>query len=126
MFSETAVNQIDSTVTTNDETTTTKLFPKVSSKSIVVEIKPRKTMNINLDLSSVETGRLMKLLIEHKEAFSWDYMDMKGISLELCTHHIYIKEYCYTSKLLSVALSLSIVVSVTSSLQLSQVLQIDH
>jgi hypothetical protein len=36
----------------------------------------------------------MKLLIEYKEAFAWDYMDMKGISSELCTHHIYIKEEC--------------------------------
>ena len=70
MFSETIVNQINSAVTTDTETT--KLFPKVSSKSIVVEIKPGKTLNINHDLSSVETHRLMKLLIEHKEAFSWD------------------------------------------------------
>ena len=36
----------------------------------------------------------MKLLIEHKEAFAWDYMDMKGIYSELCTHHIYIKDEC--------------------------------
>jgi hypothetical protein len=57
-----------------------------------VEIEPRKTLNINPDLSSVETHRLMNLLIEHKEAFAWDYMDMKGIPSELCTHHIYIKE----------------------------------
>jgi hypothetical protein len=34
----------------------------------------------------------MKLLIEHKEEFAWDYMDMKGISSELSTHHTYIKE----------------------------------
>jgi hypothetical protein len=92
MFSETVVNQVNSVVTTDTETT--ELFPKVSSKSIVVEIKPGKTLNINPDLSSAETGRLMKLLIEHKEAFAWDYMDMKGISSELCTHHIYIKEEC--------------------------------
>jgi hypothetical protein len=100
MFSETTKNQNDSAVTTTTVTTnvvttddeTTELFPKVSSKSIVVEIEPGKTLNINPDLSTAETRRLMKLLIEHKEAFSWDYMDMKGISSELCTHHIYIKE----------------------------------
>jgi len=34
----------------------------------------------------------MKLLYENKEAFAWNYTDMKGISPELCTHHIYIKE----------------------------------
>jgi hypothetical protein len=99
MFSETALNQIDSAITTNaittnGESTTAKLFPKVSSKSITVEIKPGKTVNINLDLSITETHRLMKLLIEHKEAFAWDCMDMKGIYSELCTHHIYINEEC--------------------------------
>jgi hypothetical protein len=109
MFLETTENQIDSTktttavttnavtaksVTVDDETTTTELFPKVSSKSIDVEIEPGKTLNINPNLSTAETRRLMKLLIEHKEAFAWDCMDMKGISYELCTHHIYIKEEC--------------------------------
>jgi hypothetical protein len=102
MFSETTKNQNDSTiiaivVTTNTITAkdeTTKFFPKVSSKSIVVEIEPGKTLNINPDLSTVETRRLMKLLNEHKEAFSWDYMDIKVISSELCTYHIYIIEEC--------------------------------
>jgi hypothetical protein len=70
MFYETVVNQVNSDVTKDTETD--ELFPKVSSKSIVVEIKPGKTLNINLDLSSTETGRLMKLLIEHKEEFVWD------------------------------------------------------
>jgi hypothetical protein len=32
--------------------------------------------------------------MENKEAFTWDYTDMKGISPELCTHRIYIKEDC--------------------------------
>jgi hypothetical protein len=99
MFSETANNQSDSAVTTvvvienvveiDDETTTTELFPKISSKSVIVEIEPGKTLNINPDLSNVETHRLMNLLIEHKESFAWDYMDMKGIPSELCNHHIY-------------------------------------
>jgi hypothetical protein len=78
MFSETTENQNDSAVTSTAVTEnvvtagdeTTQFFPKVSSKSIVVEIEPRKTLNINPDLSTVETHRLMKLLIEHKEAFS--------------------------------------------------------
>jgi hypothetical protein len=103
LFSEIVVNQVNLDVTTNavtnaqktiDETTiteTTELFPKISSKSITVEIEPGKTLNINPDLSSTETRCLMKLLIEHKESFAWDYMDMKGISSKLCTHHIYIK-----------------------------------
>jgi hypothetical protein len=64
----------------------------ISSKSIPVEIEPGKTLNINPNLTDVETQQLMKLLLEHKEAFAWDYTDMKGISPELCTHRIYIKE----------------------------------
>eukprot|EP00253_Pinus_taeda_P032891 PITA_32891 len=63
-----------------------------SSKSITVEIELGKTLNINPNLTDDEKQQLMKLLRENKEAFSWDYTDMKGISPELCTHHIYIKE----------------------------------
>jgi hypothetical protein len=66
----------------------------ISSKSIPVEIEPSKTLNINPNLTDVETQQLMKLLLEHKESFTWDYIDMKGISPELCTHRIYIKEDC--------------------------------
>jgi hypothetical protein len=64
MFSETVVNQVNLAITADAETI--ELFPKVSSKSITVEIELGKTLNINLDLSSIETKRLMKLLIEHK------------------------------------------------------------
>lgn len=64
----------------------------ISSKSITVEIEPGKTLNINPDLTDAEAQQLMKLLRENKEAFTWDYTDMKGISPELCTHRIYIKE----------------------------------
>jgi hypothetical protein len=101
IFSETADNQSDSAVTTivvttdvvtiDDETSLAELFPKISSKSVTIEIEPGKTLNINPDLSNVETPRLMNLLIVNKEAFAWDYMDMKEIPSELCTHHIYIK-----------------------------------
>ena len=66
----------------------------ISSKSITVEIEPGKTLNINPNLSDAETQQLMKLLRESKEAFAWDYIDMKGISPEFCTHCIYIKEGC--------------------------------
>eukprot|EP00253_Pinus_taeda_P007077 PITA_07077 len=64
----------------------------ISSKSITGEIEPFKTLNINPNLSDAETQQLMKLLRESKEAFAWDYTNMKGISPELCTHRIYIKE----------------------------------
>eukprot|EP00253_Pinus_taeda_P026771 PITA_26771 len=63
-----------------------------SYKSITVEIELCKTLNINPNLTDNKKQQLMKLLRENKEAFTWDYTDMKGISPELCTHHIYIKE----------------------------------
>ncbi len=61
------------------------------SKSIAVEIALRKTLNINPNLSPAEKQRRVTLLQEHSQAFAWDYMDMKGISSDLCTHDIYIK-----------------------------------
>ena len=66
----------------------------ISSKSIPVEIEPGKSLNINPNLTDAEKQQLMKLLRENKEAFTWDYTDMKEISPELCTHRIYIKEDC--------------------------------
>ena len=42
----------------------------------------------------VETNQVIKLLQENKEAFAWDYVDMKGISPTMCKHHIYIKDDC--------------------------------
>eukprot|EP00253_Pinus_taeda_P005984 PITA_05984 len=62
------------------------------SKSITVEIEPGKTLNINPNLIDDKKQQLMKPLKENKEAFAWDYTDMKGISPELCTHRIYIKD----------------------------------
>eukprot|EP00253_Pinus_taeda_P028310 PITA_28310 len=62
------------------------------SKSVTIEIEPGKTLNINPNLTDDQKQQLMKLLKENKEAFAWDYKDMKGISPELCTHRIYIKE----------------------------------
>ena len=66
----------------------------ISSKIIPAKIELGKTLNINPNLTDAETQQLMKLLLENKEAFAWDYTDMKGISPELCTHRIYIKEDC--------------------------------
>jgi hypothetical protein len=66
----------------------------ISSKSVPIEIEPGKTLNRNPHLTDAETQQLTKLLQENKEAFAWDYTDMKGISPELCTHRIYIKEDC--------------------------------
>lgn len=57
-----------------------------------MEIEPGKTLNINANLTSEEETKLIHLLTKYKEAFAWDYPDMKGINPQLCTHHIYIKK----------------------------------
>ena len=63
-------------------------------ESVQVEIEPGKTLNINPDLSESQKKQLVDVFQKHKEAFAWDYSDMKGIPANLCTHHIYIKEDC--------------------------------
>jgi len=55
-----------------------------------VEIEPGKTLNINANLTPKQEMKLIQLLTKYKEAFAWDYLDMKGIDPQLCTHHIYI------------------------------------
>jgi len=62
------------------------------ANSKIVEIEPGKTLNINANLTSEQETKLIHLLRKYKEAFAWDYLDMKGIDPQLCTHHIYIKK----------------------------------
>lgn len=66
----------------------------VSRDSISIEIELGKTFNINSSLSPSLTEWLLKILQENKGSFSWEYTNMKGISTDLCTHHIYIKQKC--------------------------------
>lgn len=49
------------------------------SNSKTVEIEPRKTLNINGNLTPEQEEKLIQLLRKYKEAFAWDYPDMKGI-----------------------------------------------
>jgi len=70
---------------TNDQSIpTTSVY---NSKTI--EIKPGKTLNIHKNLTTDQEQKLVQLLRKYKEAFAWDYLDMKGIDPQLCTHHIY-------------------------------------
>eukprot|EP00253_Pinus_taeda_P028738 PITA_28738 len=64
----------------------------VVSNSKVVEIEPGKTLNINTNLAPDQEIKLVNLLQKYKGAFVWDYLDMKGIDPQLCTHHIYIEK----------------------------------
>lgn len=70
---------------THDETIPTT---SVSNRKMV-EIEPGKTLNINSNLNPEQEQKLIQLLKKYKQAFAWDYPDMKGIDRQLCTHHIY-------------------------------------
>eukprot|EP00253_Pinus_taeda_P029953 PITA_29953 len=59
--------------------------------SKTVEIEPGKTLNINANLTPEQETKLIHILRKHKNAFAWDYPDIKGIDPQLCTHHIYIE-----------------------------------
>jgi len=63
------------------------------SNNKTIEIEPGKTLNINNNLTLEQEENLVQLLRKYKEAFAWDYSDMKGIYPQLCTHHIYMEKY---------------------------------
>jgi Na+-transporting NADH:ubiquinone oxidoreductase subunit NqrE len=73
------------------------ILPMVTSDmtltSIPTEIGLGKTVNINLGISTSQNKQLVHLLLEHNEAFAWEYTYKKYIHLDLCTNHIYIREY---------------------------------
>lgn len=54
-----------------------------------IEIELGKTLNIKKNLTADQELKLVQLLRKYKEAFAWDYLDMKGIDPQLCMHHIY-------------------------------------
>eukprot|EP00253_Pinus_taeda_P027676 PITA_27676 len=62
------------------------------ANSKIMEIEPGKTLNINANLTFDQEMKLIHVLRKYKEAFAWDYPDMKGIDPQLCTHHIYIEK----------------------------------
>ena len=43
-------------------------------------------------LSTSQEGSLLHVLRENKKALGWKITDLKGISSEVCTHHIYLEE----------------------------------
>ena len=59
-----------------------------------IEIFRGKSLNINKNLEILQQEKLIKTLQEHSSAYAWEYIDMKGISLKTCIHHIYIEENC--------------------------------
>ena len=66
----------DSLKDTHDQT-----IPVTSvANSKIAEIKLGKKLNINANLTSKQEMKLIHLLRKYKEAFAWDYPDMKGIN----------------------------------------------
>jgi len=61
------------------------------SNSKTVEIEPGRTLNNEAEEPQEQEHKLIQLLRKYKEAFAWDYLDMKGIDPQLCLHHIYIE-----------------------------------
>ena len=59
-----------------------------------IEFDPKRTLKINPSLSTSQQKELCSLLRKHLDAFAWSYKEMKGVHPSVCTHHIYIKEYC--------------------------------
>ena len=43
-------------------------------------------------LSTSQEGSLLHILRENKKALGWKITDLKGISPEVCTYHIYLEE----------------------------------
>ena len=43
-------------------------------------------------LSTSQKGSMLHILRENKQALGWKITHLKGISLEFCTHHIYLEE----------------------------------
>jgi len=70
------------------------LYSMDKFRSSTIEIFPGKTLNINKNLEKSQQEKLVKILQRHSSAYAWEYTDMKGISPNTCTHHIYIEENC--------------------------------
>ena len=60
---------------------------------------------------------LTSVLKKHKNAFAWDYSDMKGLHLELCTHNIYKKDDCRPIKKHQCRMNLTLIEVVKEELQ---------
>jgi hypothetical protein len=59
------------------------------SYTIPYEISPGKFLHINSGLDADQQKQLVDILKEQSRAFSWEYIDMKGIHPDTCIHHIY-------------------------------------
>jgi hypothetical protein len=61
-------------------------------KSKPIEIAPGRPLNINANLDEQQQKNPIQALSKYQQYFAWEYYDMKGIDLQLCTHHIYVEK----------------------------------
>jgi hypothetical protein len=60
-------------------------------KSKPIKISPGRPLNINANLYEQQQKNLIQALSKYQQYFAWEYSDMKGIDMQLCTHHIYVE-----------------------------------
>ena len=65
---------------------------KFEAFTVPIEIIPGKSLIINAKLSQDQQNQLVCVLQAQSKAFSWTYMDMRGIHIDTCIHHIYTQE----------------------------------
>ena len=64
----------------------------VELKYAYVEEQEQYPVVISSLLSISHEDSLLDILRENKQAIGWEITDLKGISLAVCTHHIYLEE----------------------------------
>lgn len=57
----------------------------------IIVINPSQTLKIIPFLSTYQEEKLLTILMQKFDVFTWDYKEMKGIHPLVYTHHIYIK-----------------------------------
>jgi len=58
----------------------------------LVEISEGKFLYIGTEVNEKQKQKLLSMVQEQSRAFAWDYLDMKGVHLDICIHHIYSNE----------------------------------
>ena len=64
----------------------------VEVKYVYLEEQEQCSVVISSLLSASLENSLLDILRENKQAIGWKITDLKGISLAVCTHHIYLEE----------------------------------
>ena len=66
-----------------------KIKEHIGPYTIPCEVFPKKFLHIDVILSENQQAQLLKVLKKQDGAFAWEYIDMKGLHLDTCIHHIY-------------------------------------